>query len=328
MSELGRLRKVRNIRDIWPDEARDFTPWLALDENLSLLAETLDFGADGFEREGVEVNVGPFRADILCRDTNSADGDLVLIENQYGRTDHDHLGKLLTYASGLKVRSVILISEDLRLEHRAALAWLNEITNDEHRFFGVTVELWQIGDSLPAPKFNVIVAPNDWSKQVNARLAATTSDTQEFYLRYWQALGDRIAQSDTPLRSRKPLPQSWTGFGIGRSNFELNASIYSSKRKLKAELTLYGDDSKACLGLLQQSRTEIEQELGFQLDWDPMHDRKGARASITHGETDVGDVTLWPAQHDWLIRHLSAMHTVFHDRIRLLDAKDWNGVSA
>lgn len=320
MSDLGRLERIPNIRGIWPDEARDFTPWLAGEANISLLADTLGFGADGLELEAVEANVGPFRADILCRDANSAEGDRVLIENMYGRTDHDHIGKLMTYAAGLKAQSVILICEHLRPEHRAALDWLNEISADDHQFFAVTLELWRIGDSLPAPKFNVVVAPNNWTRAVRAVKPAEIGETQEFYLAYWTALAEAIDKADTPLKARKPLPQSWTGYGVGRSNFELNASIYGSGRWPRAELTMYGDSAKFWLAELEQDRGAIEAELGFTLDWESLPSRTATRVFISNFHFDVDDQTQWPTQHQWLIAHLSAMHRVFHDRIRRLPA--------
>ncbi len=320
MSDLGRLERVRDIRSIWRDEARDFTPWLAGEDNLSLLADTLGFGADGLELEAVEANVGPFRADILCRDANSADGERVLVENMYGRTDHDHIGKLMTYAAGLKAQSVILICEELRPEHRAALDWLNEISADDHQFFGVTLELWRIGESLPAPKFNVVVAPNNWTRQVRASRPAEMGDTQEFYLAYWQGLAEAVSKSDTPLRARKPLPQSWTGFGVGRTNFELNATANLSEQWSRADLTLFGENAKFWFAELEKNRAAIEAELGFAVEWEALPDRTAKRISIANRSCHLNDPADWPDQHQWLITHLSALHRVFHDRIRCLPA--------
>jgi Domain of unknown function (DUF4268) len=325
MSDLGQLERIRDIRTIWRDEARDFTPWLAGEDNLSLLADTLGFGADGLELEAVEANVGPFRADILCRDANSSDGDRVLIENMYGRTDHDHIGKLMTYAAGLEARSVILICEELRPEHRAALDWLNDISADDHQFFGVTLELWRIGTSLPAPKFNVVVAPNNWVRQVRASRSTTLGETQQIYLAYWQGLADAVAAAETPLKARKPLPQSWTGFGIGRTDFGVNVAANQKERWIRAELYLHGENAKFWLAELEQDKTAIESDLGFVLDWDPLPGRTATRISITNDECNVDDPTDWPAQHQWLITHLSALHRVFHDRVRRLPANPAEG---
>ena len=323
MREIGRLVRVGSIRDIWPDEARDLTPWLASEKNLPLLAEALGFGADGLEVEGIEESVGPFRADIICRDTNSAEAERVLIENQYGKTDHDHLGKLITYGAGLKAGSVVLIAETIRAEHRAALDWLNEMSDDDHRFFAVTVDLWRIGDSAPAPRFNVVVAPNDWSRSVAATVREGLSDRQRFYLAYWGAFRELVDNTTSRLRSRKPAPQSWTGFGIGRKNFEINVAANPDERWMRAELTLFSDDSKAWLGLLERDREEIERELGFALIWDSMPDRKGARISISRTGVELTDEAGWADQHRWLAEKAEALHRVFHPRIPGLDSTDW-----
>jgi hypothetical protein len=140
-----------DLREVWSNEGTDFTPWLARDENIELLGEALGLT---LEVEAQEKGVGPFRADILCKDADT--NSWVLIENQLGRTDHVHLGQLLTYAAGLNAVTVVWIADTFTEEHRAALDWLNNITGEEFRFFGLEVELWRIGESPIAPKFNVV----------------------------------------------------------------------------------------------------------------------------------------------------------------------------
>ena len=158
--DLGRLVRV-NLRQVWVSEPADFTPWLAREENLKLLADSV--GMD-LVLEAEETDVGPFRADILCK--NTLDNSWVLIENQLERTDHCHLGQLITYAAGLEAVTIIWVAERFTEEHRAALDWLNERTKEHIDFFGLEVELWRIGDSRIAPKFNIISKPNDWTQQV------------------------------------------------------------------------------------------------------------------------------------------------------------------
>ncbi len=160
MEELGRLKEITNIRDIWPDEARDFTPWLAQQDNIEILSEALgiDLSADD-----TEVSVGDFRADIIAYETDT--DRKVLIENQLGDTDHDHLGKLITYASGTKADYVVWIVKRARDEHRAAVEWLNNHTDESVRFFLCEIKVFQIGASSKAPKFEVVEKPNDWVKR-------------------------------------------------------------------------------------------------------------------------------------------------------------------
>jgi hypothetical protein len=155
---LGQLSRV-DVREVWEHEATCFTPWLAREENLQLLAEAIDMQ---LILEGRETPVGMFRADLIARDVHT--GHLVLIENQLERTDHGHLGQLLAYAAGLKAVSIVWVSSLFTDEHRAALDWLNEITDTSIAFFGLEMELWRIGDSAIAPKFNLVSKPNMFSK--------------------------------------------------------------------------------------------------------------------------------------------------------------------
>src|SRR5262245_9217077 len=167
---LGRLERL-DLRTAWKSEAGDFTPWLAQKDNIALLSETLGLE---LELEAQEKNVGPFRADILCKDT--ATSAWVLIENQLERTDHSHLGQLLTYAAGLEAVTIVWVAQTFTEEHRATLDWLNEITDDRFNFFGLEVELWRIGVSAPAPKFNIVSKPNDWTKQVSRGVSAISGE--------------------------------------------------------------------------------------------------------------------------------------------------------
>ena len=225
---LGRLTRV-DLRDIWTSEATDFTPWLAQPENLVILGETL--GID-LEVEALEKAVGPFRADILCKDIGT--DSWVLVENQLERTDHNHLGQLLTYASGLKAVTIVWIAERFSEEHRATLDWLNNITDESFRFFGLEVELWQIGDSPAAPKFNIVSKPNDWSRLVaqaaRALDEAALTDTRAMQRAYWEAFHSVLNTAGGPISgNRKPQPQSWMAYSIGRSKFNLGAVMLRPK---------------------------------------------------------------------------------------------------
>ena len=181
-------------------EASDFTPWLVEEENISLLGETI--GVE-LEVEAQEKNVGPFRADILCKDTVT--DKWVLIENQLERTDHSHLGQLLTYAAGLEAVTVVWIAEGFTDEHRAALDWLNEITDEKFSFFGLEIELWRIGDSPMAPKFNVVSHPNDWTKTVSRISRNELTSVQQLYLEYWTTLRDLLEERNGVIMPVKPF---------------------------------------------------------------------------------------------------------------------------
>jgi hypothetical protein len=189
-----------DLRAIWTSESGDFTPWLAKEENLRLLGEAIGME---LECEAQEKDVGPFRADILCKETNS--DHWVLIENQLERTDHTHLGQLLTYAAGLKAVTIVWIANTFTEEHRAALDWLNEITDERFSFFGLEIELWRIENSPVAPKLNIVCKPNDWSKQATQAAEGELSETSQLYREYWQAFKEYLEETKSPIGMRKPL---------------------------------------------------------------------------------------------------------------------------
>ncbi|MEM5516323.1 DUF4268 domain-containing protein [Henriciella sp. AS95] len=316
MSTLGRLEKV-DLREIWRTEDQDFTPWLAREDNLAVLSETLGME---LELEAEEKRVGPFRADILCR--SSDDGSWVLIENQLERTDHSHLGQLLTYASGLQAVTIVWIAARFSEEHRAALDWLNEITDDHFSFFGLEVELWRIGDSPAAPKFNIISRPNDWSRSVSDAARRIKSDalteTKAAQLQFWTDFAVYLQEHGSSLRSQKAYPQHWTNFSIGRSGFLLGALHNTADSLIAAELYMNDDFAKAYFAELLQHRDEIEAELGFQLDWRELPDRKACRLIIEKRVDDPLDTDFWPQYYAWLKDKLDAMHRVFRPRVRQL----------
>jgi hypothetical protein len=248
----------------------------------------------------------------------SPDGDRILIENQFGKTDHDHLGKLITYASGLKARTVILIGEEIREEHRSALDWLNGISDDHHQFFAVSVELWRIGDSKLAPRFNVVVKPNNWERLVNSTTTLITdglSELRQLYIRYWAAFGEHVRARNGSLQPRKPFPQQWTGFGIGRTGCELNAFINTTDRWIRAELTLGGKEGKAYFTSLKSERPEIDAALSFPVEWEDQEGKLQSRVSVTLPDTNPNQESDWPRQHDWLATRLAALEKVFRPRL-------------
>jgi hypothetical protein len=214
MPELSRLERLE-LSSVWTHEAVSFTPWLAQEENLAQLGEAIGIE---LELEAQEKSVGPFRADILCKDADT--DEWVLIENQLERTDHKHLGQLLTYAAGLQTVTIIWIAARFTDEHRAALDWLNQITGSTFRFFGVEIELWRIGSSPPAPRFNIVSKPNDFTQSVGAAARVIQADASSplrlKQMQYWQQLSSMIESRNSLLRPRAARPQHWTTFGVGR----------------------------------------------------------------------------------------------------------------
>ena len=322
-NKLGKLQQVE-LRNIWTSEADDFTPWLAQEENLILLGDAI--GVE-LEFEAQEKNVGPFRADILCKDT--ATDNWVLIENQLEKTNHVHLGQLMTYASGLKAVTIVWIAKRFTEEHRAALDWLNEITDDRFNFFGLEVELWQIGGSEVAPKFNVVSKPNNWGKGVTAGFSdvknTALTDSKLLQRNFWTAFSEYVKEQGSNIKTTKPLPQHWMNIAIGRSGIKL-AAIASfwdsvaesfSSHELRVELVLFDNNSKTYFDQLDSVKEEIEKEIGGQLTWYNPPEKRMCRIHIRKS-TNLEDKDNWPEQHEWLLSKLQLFYKVFATRVKQL----------
>ena len=320
LPSLGSLKKV-DVRHIWQTEAQHFTPWLA--QNLDILAETLDME---LEIEAQEKNVGPFRADILCRDT--LDKSWVLIENQLERTDHLHLGQLLTYASGLKAVTIIWISTHFTEEHRSALDWLNNITDDQFKFFGLEVELWQIGDSPVAPKFNIVSKPNDWSRSVGQAArqieTGTLTDIKAAQLEFWTQLAEKLKEN-SHIRPQKPMPQHWAVFRIGRSGFHMSGLHNTRDKCIGVELYINHQNAKDFYNQLYAQKNDIEAEIGHELIWKELPNKSASRIILYLRDVDPMDRSRWDEYQDWLIKYIEAFDRTFRNRIRNLEASDIGG---
>ena len=315
---LGRLQVVQ-LSEQWPSEAQHFTPWLAKKENIALLGEALGIE---LEVESQEQAVGPFRADILCKDT--ATDTWVLIENQLQRTDHTHLGQLLTYAAGLDAVTIVWVAGQFSEQHRAALDWLNRATDEDISFFGLEIELWRIGDSPIAPKFNMVAKPNDWSKTVKTTAAgAELTDTRRLQLDYWTKFREHMEASKSPVKCQKPHAQHWATFAIGRSDFHLVARITTRTREAAAYLCINGPEKQAYFHLLKdRHQAEGEQKMGCPLDWREMPEAKESQV-VVHLEADPTDRSDWARQHAWLRDVLEKFHSVFGPIVKELDASEF-----
>ena len=207
--KLGTLRAVE-VKSVWPSEAKDFTPWLAA--NIGVLGDLL-----GMELEVVQVEapVGDFSVDILAKDLST--GTMVIVENQFGPTDHDHLGKMLTYSSGFDANALVWIAESIRDEHRQALEWLNDRTDENTSAFAIELEVVRINDSPPAPNLKAIVVPNKWQKAAHAAGASGPSEKGQLYRDYFQKLIDELRERHHFTGARAAMPQNWYSFASGFS---------------------------------------------------------------------------------------------------------------
>lgn len=314
---LGRLEPV-DLRTVWPTEAQSFTPWLAQAENVALLAATI--GLD-LEVEAQEASVGPFRADILCKDTTS--GHYVLIENQLERTDHPHLGQLLTYAAGLDAVTIVWVASRFTDEHRAALDWLNRITSETINFFGLEIELWRIGDSSVAPKFNLASKPNNWQKTVATATASGSggglTETQQLHLKFWTQFRQYMEDRKSTIRIGKPSKDHWTTIALGRTNFAL--VIWNGMRDDRSgvQVSLTGPLAKPHFYLLRDKyKSIIEGRLG-SLEWRELPSAKESQIGIMR-PGKPSDPAMWLELDQWFGEHITRWVDVFRPIVKELDA--------
>lgn len=232
-TSLGTIKKIDDLRSVWPHEAHDFSKWLAKEENLTLLSETI--GID-IVLEELESAVGGFNVDLYA--TEEGTGRKIIIENQLEDTNHDHLGKIITYASGKGAEVIVWIVKRARDEHRLAVEWLNQHTDSNIGIFLLEIELWQINDSPYAPKFNIVERPNDWAKSVKA--VEGVSDTKKLQMEFWQAFADyAFANTDfaQQFKKRKAQPQHWYDLALGRSVYRLGFTVNTQKSALVLKST-------------------------------------------------------------------------------------------
>jgi hypothetical protein len=265
---ISRLTKV-SLRELWKHEAHGFTQWLS--ENLDLLGETLDFEITLVEREAA---AGPFSADILAEDQ---DGNYVVIENQLEQTNHDHLGKLITYLSNLDAKTAIWVTSDPRPEHERAIHWLNETLPADTAFYLVKVEAYQIENSDPAPLFSIVAGPTPESKQVGMQ-KKDLAERHVLRLEFWKQLLEQ-AKTETPsFANRSPSKDNWISTSAGKSGFSYSYVI----RMDDAQVDLYidrgdGETNKRLFEMLYARKDQIEEAFGKPLDWQKLEEKRGCR---------------------------------------------------
>lgn len=304
---LAKMERITDLRAVWGDEAGDFIPWLARQENLALLGETL--GLD-LELEQTEQHVGGYRADIVCRETVT--NERVLIENQLETTDHGHLGQVFTYAAGINAPTIVWIARRFTNEHRAALDWLNEITSDDVSFFGIEVELWRIGDSPIAPKFNIVSKPNEWTKAGRHTPRQLTAVNQQV-LEYWRALQE-LALSSKTISLRTAPAGGWARFAIGTSKCHLASLFTPEGKQITVGLYLLGIHAKRRFYALQDQKEEI----GSELEWLELPGSQQSRVYLHRKDVVLSNPDLWPKLQSWHLKTLEAFHAAFAERIKAI----------
>lgn len=302
---IGKLYQV-NLREYWKHEALDFTNWLSKEENLNLLSE--EIGIDIVLKE-TEASVGRFNVDILAVENNS--DRLIVIENQLEQTDHDHLGKIITYASGFNAEIIIWIVKDIREEHQQAIDWLNEHTDENINFFIVKMELWKIDNSAPAPKFNIISKPNNWAKALKNTSSKTKreSELSMKQLDFWTEFITYLKSNQSTLKTRKANPQHWYDISCGNSKACLSLTIDSQNKSIATGL--YIPDNKELYFYLEAKKAEIELELGFQMEWLPLQNKKASRVYFKQENIDIFNPIKRVEYYQWLKVNSEKIQKIF-----------------
>jgi len=306
MTRFGKIKPV-NIKDVWPNEPTSFTPWLV--DNLDSLGKTL--GMD-LEFQEQEAGVGKFSLDILAKDLGT--GRLVVIENELKDTDHDHLGKLLTYAGGFDAGVLVWISTQLRDEHRKALEWLNEHTGPEIDCFGVVIEVIKIDDSLPAFNFKPVVFPNEWQKNTKRRASSSTSPKGEAYRNYFQGLIDELRTKHKFTLAKKAQSDNWYEFSSGITGVRL-ANVFTLNGKVRAEvyfaLNKNKERNKYLFDNLLERKDDLEKKFGGPLEWERKDDNNSSRIAIYKEGTIEASPDELEGIRSWSITNLLKIKKVF-----------------
>ena len=291
--KLANLKQVP-LREVWKHEAIDFTNWLAKPENLALLSDEV-----GIEISLIrtEASVGKFNVDILAEEENT--GRKIIIENQLETTDHDHLGKIITYASGFDASIIIWIVKDIRDEHKQAIDWLNEHTDEQANFFTVKMEVWQIGDSPYAPKFQIVSQPNDWAKAVKKSHKETElSDVKLMQLEFWTEFKKYGKENNVRLRFRKPYPQHWYDISVGDSRAQL--SLVTDTRNNEIRCEFYIPNNKGLYIELEKQKSDVELILDYELEWMYLEGKKASRIRTTV-PANISKTDKWEEYFLWLL---------------------------
>lgn len=305
---LGKLEKVP-LRDAWRHEALDFTTWLAELENLELLSNEIGIDISLIQKE---ASVGKFNVDILAEEENG--NRRIVIENQLESTDHDHLGKIITYASGFDAEIIIWIVKDVRDEHKQAIDWLNENTTEKINFFAINIELWKIGESPLAPKFNIISKPNNWAKALKKSTSNSNNnnvtDLKLLQLEFWTNWNDFLKEKNTPINPRTPRPQHWYDFSIGLGQRAYMTLIIHSRERF-CSVELYIPNSKELYFELLSHKEEIEAEAKEKFIWLELPERQASRIQVKRENFFLEDPESWNDGFNWMLEQVELLKPIF-----------------
>jgi len=308
---IGKLKKVP-LREIWNNEAKDFTTWLF--ENIDTLSEALEINLSAVERE---KSVGGFNLDIQAEDE---EGRVVIIENQLEKTDHDHLGKVVTYLSNLDAKMAIWITSNPREEHKKAVDWLNEFTPDDVSFFLVKVEAVVISSSLPAPLFSIIAEPTEISKEIGKE-KKEYAEIHHLRKEFWTQLFEKAKEKTNIFSNLSPSIYHWIGTGAGKSGINYNLCITNSYAQAEVYLDRgkeFPELNKDRFDELIKNKENIEKVFGGSLSWERLDKKRASRVAKKFGEGGLKDKEKWPKIQEKLVDTVIKMKEAFTPYVKKL----------
>lgn len=307
-NNIGRLDIVP-IRKVFPKEARHFTTWM--ENHIEDLSERLNVYLSVVQRE---KKVGEFNVDLLCEDK---DGNAVIIENQLERTNHDHLGKLLTYLVNLEASMAIWVTTDPRPEHQKVIDWLNESTGADISFYLVKVEATKIGDSPYAPLFTVFAAPDKQSKETG-KTKKEMAARHYLRLEFWESLLQKSKEKTRLFSNISPSTSNWISMGAGKSGVSFSYVILMEG----ANVVLYidydqdtGKKNKEIFDELYKQKDLIEKEFGDALEWERHDDKRACRIQKKYSKGGLLNKDQWPKIQDELIEGMIRFYKALKSRL-------------
>jgi len=302
--DLGTIHPVA-LKDLWTGEATHFTPWLA--QNLGTLGSTL--GMD-LELESTEAAVGEFSADIVARDLST--NKRVVIENQYGGTDHKHLGQIITYASVLGAGAVVWIAENIRPEHKSAMDFLNQNLKESLSLYAVQASAIRIDESKPAFILTVVSMPSEAS--LVADIATAPSETRERYRTYFQNLIDELREVHKFTNARTGQPQNWYTFASDNSRIYKYSASFAQGGRVRVEVYIDSGEkekNEQIFDCIFHHKDEIEGALEVELEWERLDNRRACRIAVyREGDIDSDSETLVEIKN-WTIQNLLNFRRIF-----------------
>ncbi len=307
---VSRLKRVP-VRHVWRNEERDFTPWLK--ENIDILAEALGMELSVVERE---AKVGEyFEVDLLAEGPN---GDYVVIENQFGKSNHDHLGKLVTYLTNYEAKIALWICEDPQPEHIEAINWLNKNTPPDVAFYLIKLEVFQIENSPPAPHFSIVSQPSKQIKEAGA-MAGELAERHVKRLEFWKQLLEKSRGKTDLFSAVSPSKECWLTTGAGKSGLGYVYVILMDSARIELYIdTGDANKNKKIFDEFHKKKQEIETDFGGELEWQRLDDKRASRIAKTVTNKGLKDIDDWPSIQDKMIDAMIRFEKALAKHIRQL----------